>query len=122
MAYILVVEDEPVLRMILAELFQDEGHEVCLADGVAQGKVALADRVPDLVVLDLLMPGGMGSDLVAAMRAETRTSGVPAVVITGLSAPQQFLPAGSYQAALSKPFNLEELLDVVNGLLPGGAS
>src|ERR671918_1111805 len=106
MSRILVVDDEPVVRGLVAELLHGAGHEVVIA---ASGEEALAllDGV-DLLVCDVGLPGVSGEPVVEAAR--TRRRGLPAVLMTGA-------PAESRPGALAKPFAPPDLLDAVAAAL-----
>ena len=85
MATILVVDDEPDLREILVRLVGAVGHEVLSApDGVAAIELVRARR-PALVILDLMMPGTDGFDVLRAIRADPQVGSVPVVMYTALS-------------------------------------
>jgi DNA-binding response OmpR family regulator len=116
-ARLLLVEDEPALARGLADNFRDDGYEVRT---VARGDLAVAairDERPDLVVLDIMLPGRSGLDVLRDLRAAGDT--VPVLVLTakgdvvdrvvGLE-----LGADDY---LPKPFAVRELLARVRALL-----
>jgi DNA-binding response OmpR family regulator len=116
-ARILLVEDEPALARGLADNFRDEGFDVRLVARGDQAIRAVRDQEPDLVVLDIMLPGRSGLDVLR----ELRSSGnhVPVLVLTakgdvvdrvvGLE-----LGADDY---LPKPFAVRELLARVRALL-----
>ena len=87
MASILVVDDHPDLGTLTARFLQDAGHDAaCAADGLAALDYLQTHR-PDLVVLDLMMPGFSGFDVLTALRADGRTSALPVVVYTAVDDP-----------------------------------
>lgn len=119
MARILIVEDEPSIGLILSEVIRGEGHEtVVLSDG-AVAKEWLAQSVrPDLILLDLFMPGVNGRELLDVIRSTPELADTPVVLVTGaVPNGSNFPPAGTYQALLSKPFNLGDLVAVVRDCL-----
>lgn len=61
--YILVVDDEPDIRQLVSEILEDEGYEVAVAENAEQAKVLRRQRRPDLVLLDIWMPGEDGISL-----------------------------------------------------------
>jgi len=81
MATILVVDDEPALRLTMTMLLKRCGHRVCEADGVASAVTALARERPDVVVTDLRMPDGAGLDVLRA--AKLRCPEADVIVLTG---------------------------------------
>lgn len=119
MARVLIIEDEPCISLVLAEFLQEEGFDTDTAlDGSSGLKKLREQPPPDVVLLDVFLPGLSGRDIAAYIRAEPKLAGVPVVLITG-SVPnsQDFPPADSYQALISKPFDLNHLLATVTGLL-----
>ena len=81
MATILVVDDEPSLRLTMTMLLRSRGHRVCAADGVTAALSVLTTERPDIVVTDLRMPDGAGLDVVRA--AKVRCPDADVIVLTG---------------------------------------
>ena len=117
MTRVLVVEDEPALARGLSDHFRDEGYEVRVVGRGDQAVPAVRDFLPSLVVLDVLLPGRSGLDVLRDLRA--RGDRVPILMLTakgevvdrvvGLE-----LGADDY---LPKPFALRELLARVRALM-----
>ncbi|MFZ5824749.1 MAG: response regulator [Bacillota bacterium] len=121
MARILVLEDEPTVLLVLSEVLQDEGHEVVTADNGFEGLDWL-DRSPppDLMLLDLFMPGIGGRALLQRIRPDERFRDLPVVLITGaVQHDSDFPPPGSYQGMVRKPFDVEEVIAIVARLTQG---
>jgi two-component system, OmpR family, response regulator MprA len=120
---ILVVDDEPAVREAVDRALRVEGYETELAADGAQALEALADRAPDALVLDLLMPRVDGLEVCRRLRAAGDRT--PVLVLTARDAvPDRVrgLDAGA-DDYLVKPFALEELLARLRALLrrgPGG--
>lgn len=82
---------------------------------VAEGLAAVRADPPDVVLLDLHLPDGTGLDVVAALRAEPRTAGVPVVVVTADATARAAAEVAAFGAGcLTKPFTLADLLAVVD--------
>ena len=117
MTRLLLVEDEPALARGLADNFRDEGYEVRVVGRGDEVLVAVRDAPPDLVVLDIMLPGRSGLDVLRDLRAQGAT--LPVLMLTakgdvvdrvvGLE-----LGADDY---LPKPFAVRELLARVRALL-----
>jgi len=114
---VLLVDDEPELRALLAEYFGRNGFQVMQAEDAAAARARVAERVPDVAVLDINMPGETGLSLARALReAHPRlavlmltTAGEAIDRVVGLE-----MGADDYVA---KPFELRELLARVRAVL-----
>ena len=109
---VLVVEDEESLREVLEVLVSIEGCEVKSAANGEEALAILADWAPDLILLDLIMPGMGGRDFVIAYRSRPAPH-APIIVLSGSSTMPPDLEELGCAAALPKPFNVDELLAVV---------
>ena len=115
-ASILVVDDEPDIRELLGLLLQRAGHTVRLASGGREGLRALHSQPPDLVILDVTMPGLDGWQTLERIRD---LSDVPVLMLTARSAELELvrgLRSGSDDYVV-KPFGRQELLARVDVLL-----
>jgi DNA-binding response OmpR family regulator len=117
MSRILVVEDNANLAYGLATSLELEGHEVVLAEDGAAGLRAARERPPDLVILDLMLPGMDGYRVLSALREGGAS--VPVLILTARGAEADKvlgfrLGADDY---VTKPFGLAELLARVGALL-----
>ena len=82
MSKILVVDDEPDISELISLHLTREGHEcLCITNGL-QVFNAVIDHEPDLVVLDLMLPGMDGVSLFKRLRADSRTRSVPVIMLT----------------------------------------
>jgi CheY-like chemotaxis protein len=114
---ILIVEDEAPLRKTLLNAFGSEGHHV---EGAVNGLEALArcaERIPDLILLDLQMPEMDGWQFQREFRCMRGCSDVPIIV---MSATHLALGNIDAQAVFEKPFDLDALLDAGAALLAAG--
>ena len=118
MPTILVVDDEPAVRELVVEVLRLEGYA---AVGAADGRAALAalaGAAPDLVLMDVMMPGLDGPSAYLAMRADRAAAAVPVVLMSAAADPAR-LPEGIV-GFLPKPFDLDQLLGLVARVLGGG--
>ena len=106
---ILVVDDNEALRDNIAEALGLEGYSVvCASDGTAALARLSEDPPPGVVLLDLLMPGMDGRELLERIRADPRLEQVRVVLTTGASGAR--VRAIAADAVLMKPFGVRELL------------
>lgn len=112
MGRVLVVDDERDIRLAMAEALEDEGYEVDTARDGAEALVHLRAFHPQVVLLDLMMPGMDGWEFRRVQRQDPELAGIPVVVISALGAVKD-LDAQDY---IQKPFELDQLLSVVGRL------
>lgn len=109
---VLVADDDEAIRTLLSDMLRDEGYGV---DQAADGSEALArlegDELPDLIVLDLMMPGVTGWDVLEALEESPRLASIPVVVLTAFDG-RDDLPSG--RPSLHKPVDGVTLLDLVH--------
>ena len=120
MKKILVVDDSEIVRSITIELLDKKGYTTFSAVDGVNGLEVARQALPDLILCDLIMPELDGYGLLAELRADPSTAGIPFVFLTGDSSPQTHQPTNSpiANAYLSKPFTYGELCSVVKTFLP----
>jgi CheY-like chemotaxis protein len=112
--FVLIVDDDEPIRTMLGELLRSaERDVVCAQDGIEALDCMKAER-PDLVLLDLMMPGMSGWQVIEAMGESPRLSDVPVVVLTAFGERDNLPPM---RPILHKPVDEEVLYDVVEDLL-----
>lgn len=115
---ILVVDDEPVSRTLVVAALKRAGHEVQEVGRLGEASDLLSRDTFDLLVIDGLLPDGMGADLIAQLRK--RGNSIPVVFITSFYRKAQSsaeLRRLNISALLHKPINPGELVPQVNRLL-----
>jgi DNA-binding response OmpR family regulator len=110
---VLVVEDEPSLRLLCRINLELEGFDVLEASTLAEARAAVAARRPNVVLLDLRIGRESGADLLDELR--TRTPPVPVALVTG-SAAVESNAEGRADAYLRKPYTIDDLLSTVKSL------
>ena len=119
---ILVVDDEPEFCRLLASVLTGMGYEVSTASGGRQGLAKIRKYPPDLVFLDIKMPRMDGLECLRRLRKSKRKPVI--VVMTGygdIQSAREALRLGA-EEYISKPFDLDDLKQLVNELVRGLAS
>ena len=115
---ILIVDDDPRLLHIVAMYLGIEGYDVSTAENGEDGLAQVEARAPDLVILDIMMPGMDGIETCKRIRGNAPTADVPIVMFSALSSDDDIERARLAGAnhLITKPFNLVGLGSVVYGL------
>jgi two-component system nitrogen regulation response regulator GlnG len=117
---VLVVDDDAAIRTVVAQALRRAGHEVSVADSLAQVERALATALPDVIVTDVVLPDGDGIDHVRTVAA--RFPLLPIIVLSAqntLTTAVRAAEVGAYEY-LPKPFDLDVLARAVAGALGRG--
>lgn len=116
---ILVVEDDPDLRTILRLQLLSQDWEVAEAVNGAEGFACVQQSVPDLVILDLMMPVMDGFGFLKRTRSLMHLQDLPILILTASEDERNRIKGFQYQADsyMSKPYDLDELTNEVSRLL-----
>ena len=115
---VLVGDDNEQMRHLLVELLQAEGYEVSQAGDTGQVLEQLSRSQPDLLILDVQMPGGGGVEALRAIRADPACQSLPVLLLSGsVDLEVDWASRVGADAQLTKPFRLDELRETVGSLL-----
>lgn len=110
--HILVVDDEPHIRRMLEAVLGTRGYEVTTASDGTQGLEDLGDDPVDLVILDLMMPGANGLEILSRIRTDPKRAKTPVIILTakGQDTDREAALAGGADDFLTKPFSPKKLI------------
>lgn len=118
-ARILVVEDNAINLQLVHDILEHAGFEVVEATAVEEGRLQLREQTPDLVVMDVQIPGGGGELLLREIRADERTARIPVVAVTAfaMEGDQERLLAAGFDGYLSKPIDTQAFASTIASFL-----
>jgi DNA-binding response OmpR family regulator len=120
MALIMIAEDDPGIVDMLSLILKREGHHVSPVSDGAQFIEKAKELKPDLLVVDIMMPGVYGSSAVKSLREARETAGTPVLFVTAVPPEQvrKVVPEAPDVMVLHKPVDAARFLEAVNTLLP----
>lgn len=110
-----VVEDDPEFRELVREVLEGAGWTVDVADDGIAALSRIRRVIPDVIILDLMMPNLDGVEVLKLLRSTEVGRGIPVVVATGARVEEEV--RGLASAVLVKPFAVGDLVRVVTGLV-----
>jgi len=120
MPRVLLVDDDPAILRLLEVNFRMEGFEVEVAAHGEEAIAAAAAAVPDVAILDLMLPGMDGRQILARLRSVPATAAIPVVFLTARGRDDVVL-GGANEIYVQKPFDTVALVATVRTLAEGGA-
>lgn len=115
--HVLLIEDEPNIAEAIRFLLTRDGHRVSHAiEGVAALAV-LRDDCPDLVILDHMLPGMSGLEILTAIRADGTTRNLPVMMLTARGRDREMAERAGADRFMTKPFSNSEILAEVRAML-----
>jgi CheY-like chemotaxis protein len=111
---ILVVDYEVGIRDTIGRFLESEGYDVAYSSNGMDALDQVAARHPDLILLDLMMPGMNGREFIAALRDELKLTRIPVLVMTGMHGlpPHQAIALGASDV-VEKPFDIDDILNKI---------
>jgi CheY-like chemotaxis protein len=111
MKRIMIVDDEPFIRQVFEDVLKEEGYDVLHASSGRTMFQVLETQLPDLILLDIMMPDGDGVEVMKAMRSRPELRDIPVVVVSTGIAHQRLKDIEV--PILTKPVDLDQLLRIV---------
>ena len=121
MKKVLIVEDNDKNMKLARDVLQNKGYQTLEAVTGEEGVQLAKQHVPDLVLMDIQLPGINGIEAFKQIRADANTAKVPVVALTASVTPtdRSAITAAGFDAFISKPINLKEFLETVKRLADG---
>lgn len=113
MSKILIIDDDVTITELMRSLVKMDGHEPTIVNDSLQAMEVARSVAPDLITLDLMMPGLNGFELCELLHNDPQLSGTPIIIISAKDDPQsreKALAAGAREYMI-KPFDIDEFLD-----------
>ena len=121
---LLIVDDDPAIRKVLSTTLVLEGYDIQVAVDGEEALALVGELVPDLVILDVMMPKLNGFDVLERLRADEATSKIPVILLTARSSQEDQWEGWrrGVDYYMTKPFDVEELLRFIEYVFSGGAN
>ncbi len=115
----MIIEDEKTLRDMLCYVLKSDGYYVTATDDVEPAKNLITDQMPDLLIIDWMLPTMSGKDFVIDLRNNKKTKELPIILLTAKAQETERLTgfAAGVDDYITKPFSTKELLARVKALL-----
>lgn len=117
--HVLLIEDEPNIAEAIRFILMRDGFRVSLHDDGTGALARVRAAVPDVLILDLMLPGVSGLDILAALRADPATAGLPVLMLSakGLARDRAAAERAGANVFMTKPFSNAEMLAQVRALV-----
>ena len=116
---ILIVEDNAYNQKLASDVLRFNGYRVLVADTAESGVPMALEEKPDVVLMDIHLPGMNGIEALAKLRAAPETRDIPVLAFTASVMPQdrREITSAGFDGFLSKPINLKEFLETISAAL-----
>jgi two-component system phosphate regulon response regulator PhoB len=112
-----VLEDDQDIRYIIEFLLKDEGYELQLSSNFAELKGKLNDALPDLFIVDVMLPDGNGIEICEDLKTDIFTKHIPVIVMSANPDSKEKSVTAGADAYISKPFDLDYVVKRIERLL-----
>lgn len=121
---ILVVEDNVLMRKLFVRCLEEGGYTVIEAEDPRDVVELMSEAVPDLVVMDIVMPGMSGVELIKLIRADQRLSKTPVLAVTNLATPadKRRLADAGFDGHVAKPIKPRDFIATVGSFFGAAAA
>ena len=119
MSLILIVEDNDKNLKLVRDVLQVKGYATIEAVNAEDGIVLAGERSPDLILMDIQLPGMNGIEALKVLRADASTARIPVIAVTAsvMQQDRNLITEAGFDGYIGKPINLKEFLDTVRAML-----
>ena len=119
MSLILIIEDNEKNLKLVRDVLNVKGYATIEATTAEEGIPLARERAPDLVLMDIQLPGMNGIDALRALRADPATAAIPVIAVTAsvMQQDRNLITDAGFDGYVGKPINLKEFLDAVRTML-----
>ncbi|HRE48381.1 MAG TPA: response regulator [Aggregatilineales bacterium] len=117
MAKILIVEDSPDMRQLISDLLDSLGHEVIEAEDGLEGVKTALRALPDLIIMDLMMPNASGDTTLRFMRGTPELQKIPVLVVSAHADVAAIAKSVGADSWMAKPIRIDELSERIRTML-----
>ncbi|MGC8824577.1 MAG: response regulator [Bacteroidales bacterium] len=116
---IMLIDDSSTNNLLYTSILSDEGYEVVVCEQAKSALKSLQKEKPNLIILDLMMPGMDGFDLLQSMKAQAELANIPVIMLTANASEESEKRARSLgvKAFLSKPAGIKDIIEAVKDVL-----
>ena len=118
---ILIVEDNEKNMKLVRDVLQVKGYRTLEAGSAEDGIRLAIEHKPDLVLMDIQLPGMNGIDALGVLRKDATTAGIPVIAVTAsvMQQDRKLITEAGFDGYIGKPINLKEFLATVQQMLQG---
>jgi two-component system cell cycle response regulator DivK len=115
MSLILIIEDNPDNMLLTVLLLESAGHKILSAVDAEAGLTLARDRLPDLILMDVQLPGMDGLEATALLKRDAATRAIPVIALTALAmkGDEERIRAAGCDGYIAKPMRIQEFLTTV---------
>lgn len=113
-----IVEDDEDIRYIIGYILSDMGYSVKNSETITDFKKQVKTQVPDMILLDVMLPDGNGLDLCQELKQDLQTNHIPILIMSAHANLDEVNKLGCAQDFIAKPFDLDHLTRMVKKYLP----
>jgi len=121
MSLILIIEDNEKNLKLVRDVLQVKGYATIEAGNAEDGVELARERKPDLILMDIQLPGMSGIEALRVLRADATTAAIPAVAVTAsvMQQDRRLITEAGFDGYVGKPINIKEFLEAIRSTLEG---